>query len=97
MDRPILEGAGTRLKTHAIHIENRELMSITGIKEVISFNDVEIVLMTDLGKLRIEGNDLRITKLNVDDGNVIIEGQIIALEYEETTMQKGGLFSRVFR
>ena len=72
-------------------------MSITGIKEVISFNDVEIVLMTDLGELRIEGNDLRITKLNVDDGNVIIEGQIIALEYEETTMQKGGLFSRVFR
>ena len=87
----------SRLKTHAIHIENRELMSITGIKEVISFNDVEIVLMTDLGELRIEGNDLRITKLNVDDGNVIIEGQIIALEYEETTMQKGGLFSRVFR
>ena len=97
MDRPILEGAGTRLKTHVIHIENRELMSITGIKEVISFNDVEIVLMTDLGELRIEGNDLRITKLNVDDGNVIIEGQIIALEYEETTMQKGGLCSRVFR
>ena len=97
MDRPVLEGAGRRVKTQAIHIENRELMSITGIKEVISFNDVEIVLMTDLGELRIEGNDLRITKLNVDDGNVIIEGQIIALEYEETTMQKGGLFSRVFR
>ncbi|MDO4568724.1 MAG: sporulation protein YabP [Clostridia bacterium] len=95
MDRPVLDGV--RLKNHAVHIDSRELMSVTGVKDVVSFNDVEIVLLTDAGEMRIEGEQLRITKLSIDEGQVLVEGEIIAMEYEERREQKTGLFSKVFR
>ncbi len=97
-ERPIIEGSSARLRMHSIHIDNRELMSISGVKDVPSFNDVEIVLLTDVGELRVEGNGLHLTKLNLDDGQVLIEGEIIALQYAcDDDRGRGGLFSRMFR
>ena len=97
-NRPSIEGsAPLRLRSHSIHIENRELMSITGVKDVMSFNENEIVLMSDGGGLTIDGNDLHITKLNLDDGQVVIEGQVVAVEYDDMPVQRVSLFSRMFR
>lgn len=96
-DRPLIEGGPLRLRTHSIHIENRELMSITGVKDVGSFNDAEVILMTDGGGLTVEGEGLHITKLNLDEGQVVIEGQLIALEYDDVPVEKPGLFARMFR
>lgn len=97
-DRPAIEGGtALRLRSHSIHIENRELMSITGVKDVGSFNDNEIILMTDGGGLSVEGSELHITKLDLDEGQVIVEGQIIAFEYDDMPVQKGNIFSRMFR
>lgn len=97
MDRILGEGGAARLRTHSVHIEGRELISISGVKDVDCFNDVEIELLTDAGQLRIEGSGLHITKLSLDDGQVIIEGEIIALEYSDTVQQRGSLFARMFR
>jgi len=97
MDQRTLESGTSRIRSHTIHIESRELISITGVKDVDSFNDQEVQLLTEVGELRIEGNELHITKLSLDDGQVIIEGEIIALEYAETAEPKGSLFSRMFR
>lgn len=96
-DRPILEGGSLRLRSHCINIENRELVSISGVKDVGSFNETEIILMTDCGGLTIDGTELHITKLNLDEGQIIVEGQLIALEYDDAPVQKGSLFSRMFR
>jgi sporulation protein YabP len=93
----MLEGGALRLRTHSIHIENRELVSITGVKDVGSFNENEVILMTDGGGLSVEGEGLHITKLNLDEGQIIIEGQLIALEYDEAPQQRPGFFSRMFR
>ena len=79
------------------HIENRELASITGVKDVGSFNESMVVLMTEGGGLTVEGTELHITKLNLDEGQVIIEGQIIAFEYDDVPVQRGSFFSRMFR
>lgn len=97
MDRPQLEGQTIRLRSHSIHIENRELVSITGVKDVGSFNESEVILLTDGGGLTVEGSDLHITKLDLDDGQIIIEGQLSALEYDDMQPVKGSLFSRMFR
>lgn len=97
MDRPQIEGTALRLRSHSIHIENRELISITGVKDVGSFNETEVILLTDGGGLTIEGSDLHITKLDLDDGQIIVEGQLSALEYDDMVPQKGSLFSRMFR
>lgn len=96
-DRPCIEGSTLRLRTHSVHIENRELASITGVKDVGSFNESMVVLMTEGGGLTVEGTELHITKLNLDEGQVIIEGQIIAFEYDDVPVQRSSFFSRMFR
>ena len=95
MDARSIEG-GTMRRTHAIHIEERSLMSVTGVKDVDSFNEQSIRLLTELGELCIEGSNLRITKLNLDDGQVLLEGEILAMEYNEAE-ERGSVFSRLFR
>ena len=96
-DRPCIEGSTLRLRSHSIHIENRELASITGVKDVASFNENEVILMTEGGGLTVDGTELHITKLNLEEGQVIIEGQIIAIEYDDMPAQRGSIFSRMFR
>ncbi len=97
MDQRTLESSALRIRTHCIHIDNRQLMSVTGVREVISFNEQEVQLMTDAGELRIDGNELHVTKLNLEDGQVTLEGEVIALEYAEEQEERGGLFSRMFK
>lgn len=92
-----IETGSMRIRTHAIHIDNRELMSVTGVKDVESFNEQEVRLITEAGDLHIEGVQLHITKLNLDDGQVMIEGEIIALEYSDAPQERGSVFSRLFR
>ena len=41
VDRSIIEGSNLRLRAHCIHIDNRELMSVTGVKDVLNFNEQE--------------------------------------------------------
>ena len=95
---PRMSDTGTmRIRAHSIHIDNRELISVTGVKDVDSFNEQEVEILTEAGELRIEGNELRITKLSLDEGQVIVEGEIVALEYAEAPVERGSLFSRVFR
>lgn len=89
--------SGMRLRSHCIHIDNRALMSVTGVKDVLSFNEQEVALITEAGELHVEGSELHMTKLNLDDGQVVIEGEVYALEYADSQESKGSLFSRMFR
>lgn len=85
-----------RYKTHTVTIDNRERISITGVIDVDSFNENEVVLSTDQGELIIAGSGLHITRLNLDDGQLILGGLVESVEYDPVVEQKK-LFSRVFR
>ncbi len=91
-----LEGS-LRMRPHAIHIEGRALTSVTGVKDVVSFNEEEVSLLTEAGELHIEGINMHITKLNLDDGQVVLEGEVVALEYFEAPEARGSVFSRLFK
>ena len=53
-NRPMIESPGPlRLRSHAVHIENREFASITGVKDVLSFNENEIILLSDGGGMTV--------------------------------------------
>jgi sporulation protein YabP len=81
-------------------LENRERLSISGVIDVISFNDECVVVDTDLGMLIIRGDDLHINKLNIDSSELDIEGDIISLEYsdrEGRSSRGGGFFAKMFR
>jgi len=64
-------------------LENREKLNITGVNDVLSFDDQIVILETQLGLLTVKGENLRINKLSIDNEEVIIEGEINNLCYNE--------------
>jgi len=82
-----------------IILENREKLSISGVLDVLSFDDQVVILETELGLLTVKGDNLRINKLSLDTAEVIIDGEIYNLGYsEKDTIQKtGGFLNKIFK
>lgn len=83
-----------------IILENREKLSITGVNDVLSFDDQIVILDTELGLLSIKGENLKINKLSVDTGEVIVEGDIINIGYSDKDISQksnGGFFGKIFK
>ena len=82
-----------------IVLENREKLSISGVLDVLSFDDQIIIVETELGLLTIKGEDLRINKLSIDTSETIVNGNIMQIAYSENTIEKKGegLFSKIFK
>lgn len=88
-----------KTKPHNVLLENREKLNITGVRDVVSFDENTIILNTEMGGLVIKGTDLHINKLNVEDGSLNIEGFVIACDYtDKTDIKKArGFFSNIFK
>ncbi|MDI9512559.1 MAG: sporulation protein YabP [Caldicoprobacterales bacterium] len=88
-----------RSKSHSVLMENREKVTITGVEDVDSFDESAVLLVTEQGFITLHGIDLHINKLNLEDGQLIVEGEILGLEYskQEGGRGKGGFFSKMFR
>ncbi|SJZ73997.1 sporulation protein YabP [Selenihalanaerobacter shriftii] len=84
------------MSKHQVKLSGRELIEIFGVIEVINFSEVEISLATELGSLYIKGEDLNIKRLNLDDGELIIEGYVIRLDYSEQATA-GGFLGNLFK
>ncbi len=87
-------------KGHDIKLENREVLSISGVKDIYNFDEKEVALETSLGMLIITGEGLRINKLNIDDGYLDVRGNITSCVYSESRefKDKGkGIFARMFK
>ena len=81
--------------THNIIIESRERLSISGVTEVISFDEQQVVVETTRGLLTVEGQQLHVEKLSLDVGELSVEGMIDAVVYAAERQQKG-FWSRIF-
>ena len=64
-------------------LENREKLTISGVLDVLSFDDQIVIVETDLGLLTIKGENLRINKLSLDTTEVIVEGKIFWKEFRQ--------------
>ena len=82
---------------HNIVLENRQKMSISGVSDVDSYDENTIVVLTSMGELTIHGYELHIVKLNVDTGEMFIEGSISSLSYNDRQQNTQGLLKRLFR
>ena len=82
-----------------IILENREKLTLTGVLDVLSFDDQVVILETELGLLNIKGENLKITKLSLDTADVIIEGEIMNIGYSEKSLDKknGSLIGKLFK
>ena len=80
---------------HKLTLNERRQLSMTGVSEVISFDESTVVLNTQLGMLRIHGKELQLKTLSLEGGQVAVDGTVSALIYEEPR-QSGGWLSRLF-
>lgn len=69
-------------------LENRNRLNISGVLDVLSFDDQIIIIETELGLLTVKGDNLRINKLSIDTSEVIVEGEIISLAYSNKDLEK---------
>lgn len=85
---------------HRLIIHNRETIDVTGVLHVDSFDDEEVILETEQGLLAIRGEDLHIRQLNLEKGELAVEGLILELAYSDDKRLKDrgkGLFERLFK
>jgi len=86
-------------RPHAITLENRQRAGITGVSDVLSFNEQEVVLVTEGGDITLLGEGLHIARLNLDDGQLVVEGDIVGIEYgaQPQLRRSGGILAKIFR
>lgn len=77
-------------------IEDRKRMSISGVLDVESFDENEISLNTTGGNILVTGEDMRVERLSIETGDIVIEGFIICIEYSDKHRGKEGFWSRLF-
>ena len=81
---------------HELRLDNRGRLSVSGVKEVESFDESVVVLKTVRGLLIIRGEKLRLQALSIDGGQISVHGQIDSLSYEEER-KTAGFFKGLFR
>ncbi len=81
---------------HNVILENRERLSVSGVSEVISFDENQVVLVTSMGVMTVGGQQLHVEKLSLEMGEIAIAGQVEAVIYEDTQQHRRGFWSRLF-
>ncbi|MDE6945359.1 MAG: sporulation protein YabP [Lachnospiraceae bacterium] len=87
-------------KPHKLLLTNRRTCNISGVNDVLSFDVNEILLETEQGMLMIKGNELHVSRLSLDKGEVDVDGRIDSFTYSENAGYgaKGeSLLARLFK
>lgn len=85
---------------HNIVMNDRSHMEICGVKDVQSFDDVFVSLVTECGTLEIGGAEIRVTVIDVEKGRIVLDGRIDSVDYRDVEKPeggKGGFFSKLLR
>lgn len=87
-------------RAHNIAFSNRKSGTVTGVKDVISFDLTAILLETEFGMMNIKGHDLHVNRLSVEKGEIDISGTIDGIAYSDVNSyaKKGeSIFARLFK
>lgn len=80
--------------SHTLTLRGRSSLAMTGVTEVVSFDDAAVVLRTELGTLIVQGRELQLRTLSPEGGQVSVEGTVVSMAYEEP--RAGGVLRRLF-
>lgn len=81
---------------HTLTLNQRASATVSGVEDVECFNEQIVILRTSMGALTISGEGLNISRLNLEEGKLIVEGEISAVEYSHA-QSGGGWLRRLFR
>ena len=82
-------------RKHTVVLEDRGALAVSGVEDVASFDESEVVMATICGNLVIRGAELKIDKLSLDTGEVTVQGLVTELSYEEVAA-RSSLWARLF-
>ncbi len=88
------------LKPHKLVMERRRKLSLTGVNDVVSFDLKHVLLETNMGMLSIKGSELKVAKVNLDSGELNVDGVIDSLEYSDVkdySRKSKSMLKRLFR
>lgn len=97
MTIPTQDENRTMKSPHNLVVEERNKLTATGVSNVDSFNEETIVAYTSQGELTIRGSNLTINHLNVETGELTVDGKITSMTYTENQPRTAGFFSKLFR
>ncbi len=86
-----------RAMPHNVILEDRKRLMLTGVLEVESFDEESVILSTELGGLTIRGSGLHISKFNVENGEISMDGNVFALVYTTDHKSSAGFFKKLFQ
>lgn len=83
-------------RPHSVILEERTKLTVTGVDEVLSFDESEVTMRTSRGSLIVRGSELHVGKLAIDTGELGIDGTVSELLYEEEQQRGEGFWARLF-
>lgn len=89
----------TSYGSHEIKAIDRSIISLNGISKIVSFDDQEFLMESNMGMLLLKGEGLEIVKLDTHDGNVKIKGKLVSFAYIDNIKKqnKESLISKLFK
>ncbi|MCI8831090.1 MAG: sporulation protein YabP [Lachnospiraceae bacterium] len=87
-------------RMHKLFLQNRGNVSITGVTDVVSFDESQVILDTDMGLLTLKGKDLHVSRLTIEKGEVDVDGTVDSLAYSSNeSIRRAGesMLSRLFK
>ena len=89
---------GTHPAEHTMLLTNRSTAVLTGVEDVDCFNEQIVILRTSQGMLTLTGDGLNISELNLENGRLIVQGEIASAEYSEQRKSgRSGFFGKLLR
>ena len=80
-------------KAHSLALENRKTAALTGVSEVLAFDENQVILMTESGEIVLTGEGLHVTRLMLEEGQLTVEGRLDGIVYTQRAGRRG-LFRR---
>lgn len=83
-------------RPHQLILDNRKLLSLTGVLDVQGFDEETVNIVTTLGVLIVKGSSLHISKLSLETSEVTVDGEISSMHYLAGS-EKKGFMARIFK
>lgn len=81
---------------HGLSLQDRKKMAVSGVNEVINFDENQVMISTTMGTLVIRGSSLHVDQLSLDSGELRLTGRIDLVEYDDN-VTSGGFLRRLFQ
>ncbi len=82
---------------HNLILEGRKVLTVSGVNDIDSFDEQSVVLFTEMGELTVKGSNLHINRLNVDTGELNIDGDIHTMIYTDDDPKRRSFFEKLFK